>query len=72
MFDGRQDGDRQAGGVWTWVMLLCAAVVIFFVCLLFHQLCEPAPSTFEQAVFYAIIFLIFLETVYSGLYRAEE
>lgn len=72
LFDENHDRHPQEGGIWGFVSLLAAAAFIFIVCLLFHQYCEPAPSMFEQVVFYAIIFLIFLETVYAGFYRSEE
>lgn len=72
MFNAGQDGGTGGGGIRTAVSLLIAAVVIFCICLLFHQFCEPAPNAFEQAVFYSLIFLIFLETVYAGVYRSEE
>lgn len=62
----------SSASIWASLSLLSAAVFIFLTCLLFHYLCDPPPTKFEQAVFYAIIFLIFLETVYTGMYRSEK
>jgi apolipoprotein N-acyltransferase len=71
IFDGSQNEDpRESEQVWAWVSLLCAAVFLCLICWLFNQ-CNPAPNKFEQAVFYTIMLLIFLETFYAGWYRSE-
>jgi membrane protein DedA with SNARE-associated domain len=69
---GEEEGSHRRNSIWTRVSLLCAAVFIFLIGLVFNDLCDPAPSEFERTVFYIIVLLIFLETVYAGWYRVDE
>jgi hypothetical protein len=58
---------------YSWLSLLCVVALLFFAGWGFVFLfCEPEPNNFERAVFFGLLFLIFLETVNAGWYRVED
>ncbi|MFL6211941.1 MAG: hypothetical protein ACJ74W_24050 [Pyrinomonadaceae bacterium] len=53
------------------VLVLALAVSLIFG-YAFEQMSDPPPSTFERIIFYGLLFMIFLETVYAGWYRLDD
>lgn len=64
--EGQPEGPHSYDDIWIWATRLSAVIIIVFICWLFHRLCSPTPTGFEQAVFYTLMLLVFLEAVYAG------
>ncbi len=65
--------DDDGSLVFKSIFLLMVLIVLGFVGWIFiSDYCQPAPTPFQQTVFFGILFLIFIEVIMTGWGSDDE